>query len=114
MLIFALAVFTVVALMGLGLAIGVFRNGPHDPMYAKTHAGLALLGSGLVIWAAIEGDERLFINIGLAVAIIGLGILMAIRRSKGKCIRGLAIAHGSLAVACYGLLAYFALVKQIH
>ncbi len=111
MLVFALAVFTVVAIMGLGLAIGVFRNGHDDPMYARTHAGLALLGSGLVIWAAVEGDERLYINIGLAVAIIGLGLLMAKRRAKRHCVKALAVVHGLLAVSCYGILAYFAFVR---
>ena len=111
MLMFALSVFTLVAAMGLALAIGVFKKSPVDRMYAMLHGGLALLGSGLVIWAAVDGDERLYINIGLAVVIIILGVLMSWRRSKGLCVRGLAMAHGLLAVICYGILAYFTFVR---
>jgi hypothetical protein len=111
MLMFALAVFTVVAMMGLALAIGVFKKSQADRMYAMVHGGLALLGSGLVIWVAVEGDERVYINIGLAVVIIILGVLMSWKRSKGHCVRALAMAHGLLAVICYGILAYFTFVR---
>lgn len=111
MLVFAMAVFTLVALMGAGLAMGVFRNGYNDPMFAKLHGGFSLLGSGLVIWEAVEGDERMYINIGMAVVIIVLGIVMSRRRAKGHCVKGLAAAHGLLAVACYAVLGFFTFVK---
>ncbi len=111
MLIFALAVFTLVALMGAGMACDVARGRPTSGQFAKTHGGFALLGSGLVIWQALEGDERLFINIAMAVVIILLGVLMSHRRSKGLAVKGLAALHGLLAVACYSILMYFAVVK---
>lgn len=111
MLVFAMAVFTLVALMGAGLAMGVFKNGHQDPMFARLHGGLSLLGSGLVIWEAVEGDERMYINIGMAVAIIVLGVVMSHRRAKGQCVKGLATAHGLLAVVCYGVLGFFTFVK---
>lgn len=108
MLVFALAVFTLVAVMGLGLIFDVFKDKPSNRIYALLHAGFALLGSGLVIFAALGGDERVFVNIGLAVVIIVLGGLVSFRRHKGKPVKGLAIAHAGLAVACYLILGYFA------
>jgi hypothetical protein len=111
MLVFALAVFTLVALMGLAMALNIFRGGVHSKQYAMTHGGFALLGSALVIWAAIGGDERLYVNIGMAVVIIGLGAFMSIRRAKGLPVKSLAVLHGLLAVSCYGILAYFAFVR---
>ena len=106
MLIFALTIFTLVAIMGLGLALDVFKGVGSPVLFARIHALLALIGSALVIAAALAGDNRVWINIGLAVVIIGLGILISFRRQKGLPVKGLAALHGSLAVACYGLLGY--------
>jgi hypothetical protein len=110
MLMGALAVFTLVAAMGLVMVRDVWRGYGVDPMYPMLHAGAALLGSGLVIAAALAGDTRLYANIGLAVVIIILGALMCLASKKGKKVsRGILLAHGGLAVACYGLLAFFTL-----
>ena len=108
MLVFALAIFTLVAVMGLGLIFDVFKGSPSSRQYALVHAGFALLGSALVILAALGGDNRVWINIGLAVVIIALGALVSFRRHKGLPVKPLALAHGSLAVVCYLILAYFA------
>jgi hypothetical protein len=110
MLMGALAVFTLVAAMGLVMVRDVWRGQAVDPMYPMLHAGAALLGSGLVIAAALAGDTRLYANIGLAVVIIILGALMGLSSKKGKKVsRVILMAHGGLAVACYGLLAFFTL-----
>ena len=108
MLIFALAVFTLVAVMGLGLIIDVFKGGSSSKQFALVHAGFALLGSVLVILAALGGDNRVWVNIGLAVVIIVLGATVSYRRHKGLPVKPLALAHGGLAVSCYLILAYFA------
>ncbi len=108
MLVFALAVFTLVAVMGLGLIIDVLKGRPSSKTFALVHAGFALLGSALVILAALGGDNRVWVNIGLAVAIIVLGGLVSLRRHQGQQPKGLALAHGGLAVVCYLILALFA------
>jgi len=108
MLIFALAVFTLVAVMGLGLIIDVLKGQSSSKQFALIHAGFALLGSVLVILDALSGDERVWVNIGLAVVIIALGGVLSLRRHKGQHPKGLALAHGGLAVVCYLILAYFA------
>ena len=109
MLILSLAIFTVVAVQGLLLALDVFKARGSSALFARVHAGLALLGSALVIGAALEGDSRVLINIGLAVAIIGLGVYIGLQRAKGIHPKGLVAIHGGSAVVCYLLLAYFAL-----
>ena len=108
MLIFAVAVFTLVAVMGLGLIVDVFKGSPSTKTFAILHAGFALLGSVLVILAALGGDSRVWINIGLAVVIITLGGLVSCRRHRDKPVKALAVTHASLAVVCYLILVYFA------
>jgi hypothetical protein len=108
MLMFALGVFTLVAIMGLSMACGVWRGLPPDTAYARAHAGFSLLGSGLVIFVALQGDKRLFVNIGMAVVIILLGVVMAIASKKGKPVPRVILAtHALLAVACYLILGFF-------
>lgn len=108
MLMGALATFTLVAVMGLMMVLGMVRGLPPDPHYPKLHAVAALVGSGLVIAEALGGDERLYLNIGMAVAIILLGLTMSLAAKKGKKIsKGILAAHAGLAVACYGILGFF-------
>ena len=108
MLIIAFAVFTLVAVMGAGMALDVFNGRGSPKMYALAHAGFALLGSALVIVAALQGNTSVITNIVLAVIIIVLGIAMSFRRAKGEQPKSLALLHGGLAVVCYLLLAYYA------
>jgi len=108
MLVFALAVFTLVAVMGLGLIFDVFKGSASSKTFACLHGGFALFGSVLVILAALGGDSRVWINIGMAVVIIVLGGLVSLSRHKGKPAKSLAVAHASLAVVCYLILAYIA------
>jgi hypothetical protein len=68
----------------------------------------ALFFSVLVILAALGGDHRVWINIGLAVVIIPLGVWLCYRRSRGIHPKGLVVIHGGLAVACFLILAYYA------
>jgi hypothetical protein len=108
MLVFALLVFTLVAVMGLFLAVDHFRGRPSDRQFAVAHAILALIGSTLVILDALQGDTRVFINIGLAVVIIALGVLLSVKKHKtGVAPKGILVAHALLAVVCYLILAYF-------
>lgn len=53
--------------IGVGLIFDVFKEAVSSKTYAVLHAGLALLGSALVILDALGGDDRVWINIGLAV-----------------------------------------------
>ncbi|BBL77097.1 hypothetical protein [Methylomagnum ishizawai] len=113
MLMGALATFTLVALMGVMMVLSMARGLPPDPYYPRLHALAALIGSGLVIADAVGGDERLYLNIGLAVVIIALGLVMALASKKGKKIpKAVLIAHAGLAVACYGILAFFTFNPQ--
>jgi hypothetical protein len=102
----SLAVFTVVAVMGLGMVGDIYRGIGTPKMFGFIHAGFAAFGSALVILVALEGDNRVWINIGLAVVIILLGILLGFRRAKGPAPKAILVAHGGLAVICYVILAY--------
>ncbi|WP_156302956.1 hypothetical protein [Methylogaea oryzae] len=107
----ALAIFTVVAAMGLSMVLGVLRGRAVDGRYAMIHGAAALAGSALVIMAALAGDARLYINIAMAVVIIGLGLLMGMAARKGKRPpKVVVVAHVGLAVACYSVLAFFTLI----
>ena len=110
MLIGALAAFTLVAVMGLAMFLDVWRGKGIEPAYPKLHAAASLVGAGLVIWAAVEGDMRLYANIGMAVVIILLGLAMGLIAKKGKPVpKAILVSHVGLAVACYLLLGFFAL-----
>lgn len=110
MLMGALATFTLVAVMGLMMVLSSLRGSPSDPHYPKLHALAALIGSAMVIVTALDGDERLYVNIGLAVVIIGLGLVMALAAKKGKkAPKIVLVAHAGLAVVCYGILGFFTL-----
>lgn len=109
MLVGAFAVFTLVAVMGLSVVFNLWRGHAVEPGYPLLHGAAALLGSALVIGAALGGDARLYLNIGLAVVIIALGTAMGILSKKGKKVpKPILIAHVGLAVACYGILGFFA------
>lgn len=108
MLMAAMAIFTLVAAMGALMACDVWRGRGVEPMYALAHGGIALLGSAFVIVAALMGDTRLYANIGLAVVIIVLGVVMGLYGKKGKKVpKVFLLTHGGLAVACYALLGFF-------
>lgn len=110
MLIGALGAFTLVAVMGAMMFRSVWGGHGVEPFYAVLHAAAALFGSALVIAAAVEGDTRLYANIGLAVVIIVLGVAMGVASKKGKRVpKALLVTHVGLAVGCYGLLAFLAL-----
>lgn len=115
MLMGALGIFTLVAVMGVMMVCDVWRGRPVGAAYPLLHAAAALLGSALVIFAALSGDTRLYTNIGLAVVIIVLGLVMGLYSKKGKKVpRVIIVAHAGLAVACYGVLAVFTLFPQVQ
>ncbi|HWP00087.1 MAG TPA: hypothetical protein VNL74_05590 [Methylococcus sp.] len=102
------AVFTLVAVMGLMMACDVWRGIAVGSAYALAHGAAALLGSALVIYAALTGDTRLYLNIAMAVVILALGAWMGLLTKRGKRIpRLILIAHAGLAVACYAVLGFF-------
>ena len=104
----AFAVFTLVAVMGLSVVFNVWRGYAVEPGYPALHGVAALLGSALVIASALGGDTRLYVNIALAVVIILLGLVAGILSKKGKRVpKVILLAHVSLAVVCYGILAFF-------
>lgn len=109
MLMGAVSIFTLVAVMGLGLVCSMMRGNPVEPGYAMLHAFASLLGSALVIFVALQGDTRLYANIAIAVVILGLGGVMVLARKKGKkAPKIVLISHAGLAVVCYAVLVYFA------
>lgn len=108
----SLFVFTLVAIMGLFMVGDVWAGHPVGAVFPKLHAAAALFGSALVIGAALEGDARLYNNIGMAVVIILLGVYMGVRAHQGKgAPKWIIILHAGLAVACYLLLGYYGLNK---
>jgi hypothetical protein len=73
-----------------------------------SHAGFVLLGSVLVILAALGGDHRVWINISLAVVIIPLGVWLCYKRLRGIHPKALLVViHGGLAAVCLLILAYY-------
>lgn len=110
MLMGAFAVFTLVAVMGLSIVADIWRGHAVEPFYPMLHGVTALLGSALVIITALDGDTRLYLNIGLAVIIIVLGAVLGFFGKKGKkAQKPILLAHIGLAVVCYGILGFFAL-----
>ena len=110
MLMGALAIFTLVAVMGLSMVVSKWRGYAVEPGYPLLHGAASLVGSSLVIVAALDGDTRLYVNIGMAVVIILLGVTMGVFAKKGKkAPKGLLVAHAGLAVVCYGILGFFTL-----
>lgn len=108
----ALGVFTLVAIMGLIQALDVFRGSYTDKTFAVAHGILSLVGSAIVIFDTLTGgDERAWINIGLAVVILALGVFLSKRRRAGLPVKALVLAHGGLAVACYAWLVFIVFVK---
>lgn len=112
MLLLSLGAFTVVALIGLIMACDVFRKKPTSPIFKVLHVVFVLIGALAAIVAAFSGDTRVWINIVIALVIIGLGALLFAKRSKGEHPKGVVIVHGGLAVTCYLLLAYFTLFNH--
>ncbi len=106
----ALFAFTMAALMGLGMFVDAWKGRPVGKVFARLHAAAALFGSALVIFAAVvEGDTRLYTNIGMAVVIILLGVYMGFNAHKGKpAPKAVLLAHAGLAVGCYLLLGVYA------
>jgi len=105
-LIASLCAFTVAAVVGLLMAIDLFKGLPTSRVSILLHAGLAGLGALLAIGAALTGDSRVYVNIAMVVVIVVLGFLAVSRRFKtGKVQKKFILAHGSLAVVCYLLLA---------
>jgi len=106
MLTASLAAFTLVAIIGLFMAIDLFRGNPVPRQLVLTHAGFAVLGALLAIGAALAGDSRVYINIAMVVVIVILGVLAAHKRyTTGQVQKGLILAHAGLAVVCYLILA---------
>jgi hypothetical protein len=102
----SLAAFTVVALLGATIAYDLLRGYPADKQITLVHAGMAVLGALLAIGAALQGDNRVYLNIALVVVIALLGFTAVTKRYKtGQVQKGLIFAHAGLAVVCYLILA---------
>lgn len=110
MLKLSLAIFTVVALIGLMLARNVFAKRASSRAARTLHVLLAAAGSVLILFALSAGATHLWINVGLAVVIVALGVVLGIHRARGNHPKNLVLSHAGIAVVCYLILAYFALV----
>ncbi len=94
--------------------VPVFSMLPWMPPFLIVHGAASLLGSALVIAAALQGNTRGYINIAMAVVIIALGLAMGYASKSGKKVpRLILLTHAGLAVGCYGLLGLFALAPQL-
>ena len=102
----SLSAFTIAAIIGLMMAIDLFRGIPTQRFSILSHAGMTVLGALFAIGAALMGDSRVYVNIAMVVVIVVLGFLAVSRRFKtGEVQKGFILAHASLAVVCYLLLA---------
>jgi len=107
----ALSAFTLTAILGLMIALNLFRGKPSDPSASIVHGISALLGSVFAIGAALLGDTRIYVNIAMAVVIILLGVMAALKRRKtGVVPKALLSIHILLALVCYLILAATVLV----
>ncbi len=113
MLMGSFSTFTLVAVMGLFMLRDAWKGNAIEPFYPVLHAVAALVGSAMVIFLALDGDTRLYANIGMAVVIILLGVVMGLASKKGKRVpKSVLVMHMGLAVACYGLLGYYAVMPH--
>lgn len=102
----ALSVFTLTAVLGLLIALDIFRGKQPAPSASIVHGLTALLGSVFAIGAALNGETRIYINIILAVVIILLGVIAVVKRHKtGVAPKGILALHILLALGCYLILA---------
>ena len=110
LLIASFGAFTVAALFGVMLAVQLFNKRKWvNPGHVLAHLWFVVLGTVPVIIAAVQGDIRVYANIGLVVVIAVLGFLMHRKRIKtGELPKRLFIAHAGLAVTCYILLGMLA------
>lgn len=109
MLMLSLAIFTLVALMGVSLGIDTFNGRESSRQFALVHGILAAIGAALVIGAYWQGDARVLTNIYLAVPIFLIGICLSSKRALGRSPKGSVVVHGGAAVVCYVILGYYAL-----
>ncbi len=101
----SLAAYTLVAVLGLLIALDLLRGLPVDRKLVLTHAGTAVFGALLLIGTALGGDSRVYVNIGLVAIIAPLGFLAATKRYKtGVVPKNLILTHAGLAVIFYLLL----------
>ena len=101
-----LGVFTLTAVLGLMIAIDLFRGRELEPWASKIHGITALVGSAFAIGAALTGETSIYLNIVMAVVIIVLGVVAVLKRHKtGKVPKVILSVHVLLALACYLLLA---------
>jgi len=101
----AFCAFTLTAVLGLMIAFNLFRGKFVARSSSILHGASALLGSVLAIGAALLGETAIYINIVMAVVIIALGVLAAIKRHKtGIAPKGILLVHILLAVTCYLML----------
>lgn len=98
-------IFTLTAVLGLMIALDLFRGKQPAPSSSVFHGVSALLGSVFAIAAALSGETRIYINIVMAVVIILLGVFAAIKRRKtGVAPKAVLSVHILLAVVCYLIL----------
>ncbi|WP_346344619.1 hypothetical protein [Gluconobacter sphaericus] len=93
--------FTLTAIMGVWLSIFAARYKRPFSFLTPIHVGSAIMGSVFLIIAISNGDNRLMLNVALAVAITAFGVLMAFFRRRGAMIAPLYMCHILLAVMFY-------------
>ncbi|NOQ14314.1 MAG: hypothetical protein GQ583_07555 [Methyloprofundus sp.] len=111
LLVASFCIFTITAVLGLMIAVDIFRGRHPAPSASIVHGVSALLGSVFAISAALMGETRIYINIVMAVVIILLGVTAAVKRRKtGVAPKAILAVHILLAVVCYLLLGATALM----
>ncbi len=93
--------FTLTVTMGVWLAIFAARYKRPFRFLTPVHIGSAIVGAVFLIIAISNGDNRLMLNVALAVAIAAFGVLMAFFRRRGAMIAPLYMCHILLAVMFY-------------
>lgn len=103
------ACFTVTVIMGVWLAYYASKHRRPLRFIGPAHIGSGAFGAILMIATIERGDDRLMLNVALAVAIAAFGILAAFFRRRGAMIAPLYMCHILLAIMFYFSIVCFTL-----
>ncbi|EHH67045.1 hypothetical protein [Gluconobacter morbifer] len=112
MLMISLLCFTLTVIAGVWLGIKAMEARRPPRALTPVHVLSASAGAVFLLVALNQGDSRLLLNVALAVAIAGFGVLMSWARRRGYVIVPLYMCHVLLAVMFYLSLACFALFPK--
>ncbi|AOX16035.1 hypothetical protein [Kozakia baliensis] len=104
--------FTFTVIMGIWIATSAYRGKRPLKILLPLHVGFAIVGATFLLIALNRGDQRLMLNVALAVAVAAFGVIMAWSRRRGYVIVPLFVCHVILGAMFYLSLACFTLFPK--